>query len=314
MGSLRAKPIDGYTRLVGWMGWPAGPWPSPRIYNAAFQSLDLNWRCVPLPVAEGQLRAALSGLRALGFVGAELAEPYQQEAVSYLHHVSAAAETIGAVKLLRMDQGGRLEGDNIRWLGFLATLRTIVPSLNGLRPLILGAGGLARSVAYALIREGLPVTIVNERMDQAIDLVHRLRHVADEHSFSVYRWPEDLGRVAPETNLIVNATGIGMWPDVAGTPWPEDLPFPRDAVVYDLVPWPNQTRFLRQARAQGAWTVSGSALLIYEAALAFEKWTGYPPPFDVMWGVASAGWRDGTSPDLATPGALFEDAVLSTPT
>jgi len=286
---------NGYTRLVGLIGWPAGPWPSPVIYNAAFQALGLNWRYVPLPVVGGQLRAALLGLRALGFAGAELTEPYQSQALDYVEDLSPAAETIGAVRFVKLDEQGRLCGDNLRWLAFLAALRTLVPSLNGLRPLVIGAGEEARSIVYALIREGLSLTIVDEHMERAIELVHRLRHVMDEHSFSIYRWPQDLERVAPDSNLIVNTTSLGMWPDVESSPWPDGLPLPSDALVFDLVPWPGETRFLRQARASGARTASGLSLAVYEAALAFEMWTGHPRPIEVLWRVAGESLPGGAS-------------------
>lgn len=273
----------GYTHLIGMIGWPAGDGMSPAIYNVAFHALGLNWRCVPLPVPDGQLRQALLGLRALGFAGAELAETYQSEALNYLEETSPAARAIGAVKLVRVDQRGRLIGDNLRWLAFLGTLRTLVPSLNGLRPLVIGAGHAAESVVYALTREGLPLTIVDEQMDRAIDLVHRLRHTMAEHSFSVYRWPQDLQRVAPDANLIINTTAVGTWPDVDRSPWPDGAPFPPGALVFDLVSWPSETRFLHQAQSSGARTVGGLPLLVYETALALEMWTRRPAPIKLIW-------------------------------
>jgi shikimate dehydrogenase len=275
--------IDIDTRLVGLLGGPVSPGSSPEIYNAAFDALSLNWRCVPLLIRKGQLREALVGLRALGLEGAELTGTYQRDALNLVDELSSAAEVIGTVDFLKVNERGWLVGDNMRWLSFLAALRTLVPSLNGLRPLIIGAGDAARSVAYALTREGLPLTIVDERMDLSIELVHRLRHVADEHSFSVYRWPQDLEEVGADANLIVNATNIGVWPDVERSPWPVDMSFRSDAVVIDLVAWPSETRLLRQAQAGGAGTVSGLWLSVFRAALIFERWTGHPAPTAVMW-------------------------------
>ncbi len=299
--SIRTDFRYGYTRLIGLIGQPAGPWLSTMIHNAAFQALGLDWRYVPMPVPEGQLHNALLGLRALGFAGAEVSEPYQSEALDYLEEVSLAAKTIGAVKYVALDEDGRLVGDNVSWLAFLATLRTAVPSLNGLRPLIIGAGSAASSIVYALVREGLPLTLVDERMERAINLVHLLRHAMDEHSFSIYRWPQDLDLVAPKANLIVNATAAGTWPQVDRSPWPEDLPFPPDALAFDLVSWPSETRFLRQARASGARGVSGLSLLVREAALAFEMWTGRTPPMEVMWSVAEEVLMQQASRDVPSP-------------
>jgi shikimate dehydrogenase len=303
--------IDTYTQLVGLIGWPAGPWPSPMIYNAAFDALELNWRYVPLPVPQGRLREALLGLRALGFAGAEVREPHQCDVLSHLDELSSAAEAIGVVNFIRVDERGWLIGDNTRWRSFLGELRATFPSLNGLRPLVMGAGRAARGIVYALTREGLPVTIVNQDIEQAIELVHSLRHVVDEHSFSLYRWPHDLAQVTADANLIINANPIGLWPAVGsspdeppapragpyGSPWPDELPIPSDAVVFDMVYRPSESRFLSQARASGAKTVSWLQLLVYEAALAFEKWTGRTPPLEVMFQAAGQALTEEASRD-----------------
>jgi shikimate dehydrogenase len=299
--------IDDHTRLVGWTGRPGGPWSVLNIYNAAFDALGLNWRCVPLSVQAGQLREALLGLRALGFVGAEVAQTYQRDVLSHVENLSTAAETTGVVDLVWVDQSGQLIGDNVHWLGFLTALRAVVPSLNGLRPLIIGAGDAAGSIVYALTRQGLPLTIIDGQMHRAVDLVHRLRHVLNEHSFSVYRWPQDLKRVASNVNLIINATGIGAWPDAVRSPWPDDLSFPPSALAVDLVSWPSDTRFLRQARDSGARTVNGLSLTVCTAAMAFEKWTGHPPPIEAMRLVAGKAMVSQTPQGLLRP----EDESLS---
>jgi shikimate dehydrogenase len=264
------------------IGQPMGIWPSLVVYNTAFAALGLNWRYVPLPMLKGQLREALYGLRALGFAGAEVSESHQNDVLDYLEELSPAAETIGAASLVWVNERGRLVGDNLRWCSFLWELRTMVSSLNGLRPLVIGAGDAARDIVYALAREGLPITIISQRMEQAINLVHRLRHVLDEHSFNIYRWPHDLARVASDANLIVNSTSVGLRPDIDGSPWPDKLDFAPDAIVFDLAYWPGETRFLRQARSCGLRTINGLRLLVYEAVLTCERWTGQTPPLQVM--------------------------------
>jgi shikimate dehydrogenase len=286
MSLTQTDHIDSHTRLVGLLGYPAGPWPLPSVYNAAFDAVGLNWRYVPLLVSGGHLREALLGLRAMGFVGAEVAAHFQRDVPEYVDKLSPAAEAIGAVNLVRIDERGRLVGHNVQWLGFLRLLRSLSPSLEDVRPLIIGAEEAVFSVVYALNRQGLPITIIDPFIDRAIDLVHRLRRAHNEHSFSAHRWPDDLERVAANANLIVNATAVGVCPDVDYGLWPDDLPFPADAVVFDLACQLDETRFLRQARAAGARTVDGLQLLVYEAAMAFEKWTGQMPPYKVMYQAA----------------------------
>lgn len=281
------------TQLIGLMGWPIEPWSSPWMYDAILQALGLNWRYVSLSVHGEQLREALLGLHALGFVGAELAMPYAREALHYIPRLSPAAEMIGAARFVEVDGQGRLAGDNLYWSGFMGALRATISELSGtleladLRPLVIGSGYAARSVVYALTREHLPVTILDARFDRAIDMVHCMRHVLDEHSFSIYRWPQDLPQVAAEANLIINATTLGTWSHTGRSPWPGDLPFPPDALVFDLISWPHKTPFLRQARAGGARTVSGLSLRVYEMALALERWTGQPRSIEVIWQVVA---------------------------
>jgi shikimate dehydrogenase len=286
MSLTQTDHINSHTRLVGLVGYPAGPWPLPVVYNAAFDAVGLNWRYVPLLVSGGYLREALLGLRAMGFVGAEVAAHFQRDALEYVDKLSPAAEAIGAANLVRIDERGQLVGDNVQWLSFLRLLRTLSPSLEGLRPLVIGAEETVFSIVYALSRQGLPITIIDPFIDRAIDLVHRLRHTHNEHSFSAHRWPHDLERVAANTNLIINATAVGVCPDVDPGLWPDDLPFPPGAVAFDLACQLDETRFLRQARAGGARTVDGLQLLVYEAAMAFEKWTGQMPPYKVMFQAA----------------------------
>jgi shikimate dehydrogenase len=299
--AARADRKTVYTRMVGMIGCPRGSWPSTKIYNAAFQALGLNWLCMPLPVSEGRLRQALTGLGALGFVGAEVSEPYQSEAALCLQQLSPAARAIGAVNFIEVDASRRLIGDHTRWIDFLATVRRFVPSVDKVRPLIIGAGPAADSIVYALIQQGLPLTIADARLEKAIDLVHRLRHVRDEHSFSVHRWPQDLEQVVRGANLIVNATGVGPWPNVDRSPWPVDAPFPPGALVFDLVPFPCETRFLRQARASGATTVSGLSLSVFEAARSFERWTRHRAPVGVMWRAAQEALSHRLLPEPALP-------------
>jgi len=177
------NPIDRHTHLIGGLGHGAEPWPLPAIYNAAFAALGLNWHYVPLAVPEGHLSEALLGLRALGFAGAEVTESHCCDVDRHLEDLSPAAEATGMINFIQVDEHGRLVGDNTQWRSFLWELHAMVPSLNGLKPLVIGAGPAARGIVYALAREGLPVTIVNPDVDQAIDLVRRLRHALAEHSF-----------------------------------------------------------------------------------------------------------------------------------
>jgi shikimate dehydrogenase len=306
MRVLRTDQSEDHCNLVGLIGLPGPLQPTLELFNAAFRMLGMNWRYVLLPVDPGKLREALLGLRALGFVGAEVTGAFQTEAPTFLEELTPAARDIGAVSLLEVASNGSLVGDNTQCQGFLASLQANSVSLVHRRPLIIGAGVAARNVVYALAREGMPLTIVDRDIARAIDLVHDLRHVMDEHSFSIYRWPHDLEQLAPKVDLIVNTTHIGAWPDAAASPWPDSLPIAPGSLVYDLVPWPLETAFLKHAKRYGARTVNGLAMLVCQSALIFERWTRRSPPIRQMWRVGTRALRRKTMLDLSRSGRLVE--------
>lgn len=299
MRMLRTDQSEDHCNLVGLIGLPGPLQPILELFNAAFSKLQMHWSCVLLPVDPGKLRDALLGLRALGFVGAEVTGAFQTETPKFLEELTPAARDIGAVNLIEVASNGALVGDNTQWQGFLASLRANSASPACRRPLIIGAGIAARSVVYALAREGMPLTIVDRDIERAIDLVHDLRHVMDEHSFSIHRWPHDLEQLAPKVDLIVNTTDMGAWPEAGASPWPDNLPMAPGALVYDLVPWPVETAFLRNTRRYGARTVNGLAMLVCQSALVFERWTRRSPPVRQMWRASTRALRRKTILDLS---------------
>jgi shikimate dehydrogenase len=306
MRLLRMDQSEDHCNLVGMIGLPSPLRPIPELFNAAFSMLQMNWSYVLLAVDPGKLRDALLGLRALGFVGAEVTGALQTEAAKFLEELTPAARNIGAVNMIEVASNGSLVGDNTQWQGFLTSLRAHSVSLACRRPLIIGAGIAARSFVYALAREGMPLTIVDRDIERAIDLVHDLRHIMDEHSFSIHRWPLDLEQLAPKVDLIVNTTDIGAWPEAAASPWPDSLPIASGSLVYDLVPWPVETAFLQNARRYGARTVNGLAMLVCQSALIFERWTRRSPPIRQMWRASTRALRRKTMLGVSRSGRLVD--------
>jgi shikimate dehydrogenase len=274
--------IDGKTRLVGVMGWPVSHSLSPAMHNAAFAAVRLPWAYVPLPVSPERVGEAVRGLVALGFVGANVTVPHKGAVIPFLDRLTPAAEAIGAVNTIIVDAEGHLTGDNTDAAGFLAALREeeIAPAEHS--PLILGAGGAARAVAYALSQSGVePVIIVARNGAKAQRLADELCQATGK-TFVVRRLPDDLAELARGADLIINATSVGMVPHAAASPWPEDVPLRREMIVYDLVYTPAETLFLRQARAAGARAIGGLGMLVHQGAAAFRLWTGVEPPIKVM--------------------------------
>jgi shikimate dehydrogenase len=251
--------------------------------NAAFAYMNLNWQYVPLPVRPEDLPNALKGLNALGFRGVNVTVPHKVNVIPLLDSVSEAAMIVGAVNTIRIERStGKLEGLNTDMTGFLADLAAnkIALGRSG-RVVVLGAGGAARAVGAGLSRSGGHVTFVNRTLEKAEAIVQFLK--SSWSSANVQAAPYSaLAEVSRDATLIINATPVGMWPEVDSTPWPEGVPFPKEATVYDTVYRPIQTRLMRDAEAAGLRAVGGLGMLVYQGAAALEVWTGRQPPIDIM--------------------------------
>lgn len=282
--------IDGHTQMVGLIGWAVEHSLSPAMHNAAFDALGLNWRYVPLPVPPGQVEAAVRGLAALGFRGANVTVPHKQAVVATLTSIGDSATLLGAVNTIVIGRGESgsaiISGHNTDSEGFVAALRDggYEPA-KGERAIVVGAGGAARAAAFGLLRSGAgEVIVLNRTLKRAEALVSDLRAFADQglrlHALTLT--DEDLIESARTADLLVNATTVGMWPRVENSVWPESLPIPAHLTIFDLVYRPIETHLLRQARESGAQAINGLGMLIRQGVIAFEMWTGESAPADVM--------------------------------
>ncbi len=286
MGGL----IGGATRLAGLIGWPVSHSLSPAMHNAAAAALGLDLVYVPLPVRPAEVAAAVRGLAALGFLGANVTVPHKQAVLLLLDEIDPAARAIGAVNTIRVERPAgaapspaRLVGYNTDWSGFLADLQALGVDVAGRACLVLGAGGSARAVAYALASAGGRVHVLARRVVQAQALVQNLALHFLAGSLTANAWDElaELSQeIAPA--VIANTTPLGMTPQVESSPWPVGLPFPGNSFVYDLVYNPAETRFMQQARAAGRPAANGLGMLVRQGAQAFRLWTGLEPDIEVM--------------------------------
>ncbi len=282
--------IDGHTQLVGVIGWPVEHSLSPVMHNAAFDALGLNWRYVPLPVPPGQVEAAVKGLAALGFRGANVTVPHKQAVMPALNSIAPNARILGAVNTLvigrRTDGTAIVSGFNTDDGGFVGALRRggFEPEDGG-KAVVVGAGGAARAVVFGLLWSGTgEIVVLNRTLERAQALVSDLskRDRWAPRLRALKLAPEALIESARAADLLVNATTVGMWPHTGGSIWPEDVPIPSHLTVFDLVYNPLETRLLQQARRAGARAIDGLGMLVRQGALAFEMWTSEPPPKDVM--------------------------------
>jgi shikimate dehydrogenase len=195
--------------------------------------------------------------------------------------------------------GATLHGDNTDWLGFLYPLDARGFDLAGKTALLLGAGGSAHAVVYALLQRGLAhLTIWARTPARAAGLAqhaHTLSPSLTIHQFTnspltITHSPLTINH---SPDLIINTTPLGMWPHADASPWPASLSLPRGALVYDLVYRPERTLFLRQAEVAGCATQAGLEMLVEQGAAAFELWTGQKPPLEVMMAAARAALAEG---------------------
>ena len=276
------RPLSGTTTLVGVLGDPVAHSRSPAMHNAAFAALGLDWCYVPLHVRPAHLEAALRGLVALGFAGANVTIPHKERVAELADELTPTARTIGAVNTLVV-QGDRLLGDNTDAGGLLMAVAEAGVDMAGREAVVLGAGGSARAVVYALAQAGSRVTIANRSLGRAAALAGLL---APQVRGKVQAIPlgdsAALQLLLEQAALLVNATSVGMHPGPDESPLPAGVRLPPGLAVLDLVYAPRQTRLLREAAAAGCRTIEGLRVLIHQGALSFERWTGRAAPIEVM--------------------------------
>ena len=268
--------------LVGVIGHPAAENPGVVIQEAAFRALGLNlWRFLTIDVDPDKLEDAIKGLKAFKMRGINCTIPHKINVIPYLDALSESARLIGAVNTI-VNDGGRLFGDNTDGKGFMESLRE-----NGVDPrdkkiVILGAGGAARAVSVELSLAGAgSITIVNRPEDAhlAKGLMELLGKIIPNNA--LVSWDHTY-LVPADTDILVNATSIGLYPNIDDIPNIDLDTILPTMFVQDVIPNPAITPFLRAAEARGARWNTGTGMLINQAALNIEMWTGRKPDKAVM--------------------------------
>jgi shikimate dehydrogenase len=253
------------------IGWPVAHSRSPAIHRFWLKELDIAGDYVPVPVVPEEIAAFLRSFVASGYVGGNVTVPHKEAAFAAVSAMDAEARAIGAVNTLWIDDGKPI-GSNTDSFGFLANLDEAVENWdkNPRGAVVLGAGGAARAVVFALIERGFaPVHLVNRTLERAELLAARFGKAVRPAGW------ESADQLLREANLLVNTTTLGM----KGNPSPElDLgALPDDAVVMDLVYVPLATPLLAAAKARGLRTANGLGMLLHQAVPGFERWFGTRP-------------------------------------
>ena len=266
--------MDANTKLIALIGDPVAHSVSPAMHNAAFRALGLNYAYLAFRVQAAILGDAVSGLRGMGLRGANVTIPHKEVVLPHLDEIDEKARRIGAVNTI-VNDAGRLIGYNTDAPGFLAALKTGGYEPKGERAVVLGAGGAARAVVFALQDAGASVAIVNRTLASAQTLAAETDAVAFQITKTGFQ------AALAGASLVVNATSVGMNPNDLSTPLPFHLMRP-GLTIFDTIYHPRQTRLLKEAAAAGCRTIGGLEMLVEQGALAFERWIGEAAPREVM--------------------------------
>jgi shikimate dehydrogenase len=276
----RAHPVEGTTRVVGIFGDPVSHSLSPRMHNAAFRALGLDYVYVPFRPSSRTIRQAVAAVRSLGLAGVNVTVPFKEAVVRHVDRLSETAKAVGAVNTIYPDRSGKLVGDNTDVVGFTAALEAGAVRLRGLKALVVGAGGGARAAVYGLLRGGAAdVVIANRTIARGKQIVRRFsRYRAHMRVVGLTALRE--AELLASRSLVVNATSLG----IGGTRF-LDFDFDETAaacVFFDLAYGRTPTAFLAAAAKAGRPIIDGREMLLHQGAAAFKHFTGREAPIDVM--------------------------------
>ena len=276
------KVISEKTRLCGIIGDPIGHTMSPVMHNAAFNKIGIDYLYVSFRVKKEELGKAIEGMRALNIRGLNVTIPHKVDVIRFLDELDPLAEKIGAVNTIVNDDGV-LTGYNTDAAGFLHALLEKGIEPKGEKVVILGAGGASRAISFILAERGAHLVILNRilELDWAEELAGRLSQIFQRETKALILNGENLAQVLRKADILVNATSVGMTPNINETPVPSDLLKP-GLVVFDIVYNPIKTRLLSEGEAVGARIMGGLEMLVCQGVLAFEKWTGVKAPVELM--------------------------------
>jgi 3-dehydroquinate dehydratase/shikimate dehydrogenase len=266
------KDINKETKLYGIIGNPVSHSMSPAIHNAAFTEKGLNNVYVPLKIAN--IDTFMKECREIDFQGFSVTIPHKESVLPLLDDLDPNARRIGAINTI-VNRNGKLTGYNTDCMaaviGLECSLKETDETLNNKKVSIIGAGGAARAIAFGLKEKGCDITIFNRTIERAEKLSHDVK--CKFESF------EEIHQI--DSDILINTTSIGMFPNVDQTPVPKNI-LKEGMIVFDAVYNPIETRLLQDAKENGCHTVNGLSMFINQAAEQFRLWTNIDPPIGLM--------------------------------
>ena len=271
--------ISGKTKVCAIIGDPVEHSLSPVMHNAAFNELGLNIIYVAFTVTSKKLETAILGAKSLGLKGLNVTMPHKNAVMDYIDDINSTAKSIGAVNTI-LNNSGKLIGYNTDGKGAMISLQENNIDPQEKKMILLGAGGAAKAIAYYAAKDVAELVVLNRTMEKADELARGLRGFGAKVKTAMIS-ADILKEELPTTDILVNATSVGMYPNVEVSPVSPEL-LHSNLCVMDIIYQPLQTRLIMDAKDAGAKVVTGIEMLIYQGAVAFEIWTKCPAPVDVM--------------------------------
>jgi shikimate dehydrogenase len=270
--------INAKTKLIGLLGHPVEHSFSPIMHNAAFRDKNLNYVYLAFDVLSENLKYVIDGAKAMGIVGFNVTIPHKIEIMKYLDEIDESAKLIGAVNTIKIENSKAI-GYNTDGLGARMALEEEIGEVKDKNIIIYGAGGAARAVAFELAKNN-NIIIANRTIEKAKSLAEEIREKLNKTEEGVKYSGLDVN--LDRIDVIINATPIGMYPNVDVEPIVKAEMMHKGMVVMDLIYNPLETVLLKEAKKAGAKAINGLGMLIYQGAIAFEIWTNEKPNIEVM--------------------------------
>jgi len=272
--------ISGKTQVCGVIGDPIEHSLSPAMHNAAFEHLKLDYVFLAFKVTTAEVENAMRGMRGLGIHGLNVTMPHKNAVIAYLDEVDSTAKFLGSVNTI-LNDNGKLLGFSTDGIGALNALRENGVNLSGKKVLLLGGGGAAKAIAFALAKEVNELSILNRTPEKTKALTDALSGKFGKKVTAGSLAPSTIQENLQDADVLVNATSVGMHPNVE-----QSLVAPQwlkpDLTVMDIVYNPIETKLAKDAKVVGAKVVNGVEMLIFQGAASFEIWTGCSVPVEVM--------------------------------
>jgi shikimate dehydrogenase len=290
--------INAKTKILAVIGDPIEHSMSPLIHNAVIQSLGLNYVYIAFRVEPKELENAIKAIRAFHITGINITIPHKVASMQFVDEIDSLALEIGAINTIK-NEDGRLKARNTDAEGSFLALKGAGFDLEKKKCVMLGAGGVAKAIAFILAGVADELIIVNRTLDKANELkAHLDAYLSNpknkNHPYTKKKMirtkiqtlsfsENTLKSAITNSNLLINCTSVGMCPNVNESPTDKfNLTFPEDLLVFDTIYNPIETKLLKKARSCGCRTLSGADMLVNQGASAFQWWTGAEPDRQIM--------------------------------